>query len=59
MLNGEKSSTFIMKSIKLMGKMMHKESELRKDVRDLVRFIGMKSIGTLMQASALMVLSKS
>ena len=59
MLNGEKSLTFIMKSIKLMGKMMHKESELRKDVRDLVRFIGMKSIGTLMQASAPMVLSKS
>ena len=61
MLNGEMSSTFIMNSIKyqLMGKMMDKESELTKDIRDLVRFIGMKSIGTVMQVFALMVLSKS
>ena len=61
MLNGEMSSTFIMNSIKyqLMGKMMDKESELTKDVRDLVRFIGMKSLGTVMQVSVLMVLSKS
>ena len=50
MLNGEMSSTFIMNSIKyqlmgkMMDKMMDKESELTKDVRDLVRFIGMKSI---------------
>ena len=61
MLNGEMSSTFIMSSIKyqLMGNMMDKESELNKDVRDLVRFTGMKSIGTVMQVSALMVPSKS
>ena len=65
MLNGEMSSTFIMNSIKyqlmgkMMDKMMDKESELTKDVRDLVRFIGMKSIGTVMQVFALMVLSKS
>ena len=61
MLNGEMSSTFNMNSIKyqLMGKMMDKESELTKDVRDLVRFITMKSIGSVMQVFALMVLSKS
>ena len=61
MLNEEMSSTFIMNSIKyqLMGKMMDKESELTKYVRNLVRFIGMKSIGTVMQVFTLMVLSKS
>ena len=41
------------------GKIMDKETELTNDVRDIVRFIGIKSIGTVMQVFTLMVQSIS